>query len=95
MMKGKTMKNENNDMEQGKYYIDENGRCVIPEGVTEIEKSAFMGCTSLQRVDIPNSVTKIGFDAFSGCTSLKSIDILNSVDEIGMEAFRNHEGQVN
>ena len=74
-------------MEQGKYYIDDNGRCVIPEGVTEIEERAFKGCTSLRRVYIPDSVTKIGIDAFNGCTSLKNIDIPNSVVEIGMDAF--------
>ena len=40
-------------------YIDENGKCVIPEGVTEIEDDAFQGCTNLKEVTIPKSVRVI------------------------------------
>ena len=36
----------------------------IPNSVTEIGKSTFSGCSSLQIIDIPNSVTKIGEWAF-------------------------------
>lgn len=45
----------------------------IPDGVTTVADSVFMGCTKLERVDISDSVTVIGSDAFSGCTSLTDI----------------------
>lgn len=45
----------------------------IPNSVTEIGFSAFLGCSSLTSVTIPNSVIKIGMDAFSGCSGLTSI----------------------
>ena len=48
---------------------------VIPEGVTEIKKDVFNGCTGLTSVTIPNSITKISEDAFNGCTGLKSVYI--------------------
>ena len=32
---------------------------VIPEGITCIEKDAFIGCPSLERVVLPDSVTEI------------------------------------
>ena len=48
---------------------------VIPEGVTEIEKEAFNGCSNLKSITIPNSVTKIGKSAFRGCKSLTNVTI--------------------
>ena len=74
-------------MEQKKYLIDDNGNCTIPEGVKEIENSAFEGCTSLISINIPYSVEKIGSRAFKDCTSIKSIHIPGSVITIGIEAF--------
>ncbi|MCL2756355.1 MAG: leucine-rich repeat domain-containing protein [Firmicutes bacterium] len=39
----------------------------VPEGQTEICKSAFEGCIALQKIIIPSSVEKIGENAFRGC----------------------------
>lgn len=50
-----------------------DGKGIIPDGTTEIEKSAFKGCTSLQSIEIPDSVTRINHSAFSGCNNLTSI----------------------
>ena len=63
----------------------------IPNGVTEIDGSAFRGCSNLTSVNIPNSVTQIGYFAFYGCSSLTNIDIPNSVTEIGygLSSFEN------
>ena len=60
----------------------------IPNSVTHIGDSAFMGCRSLQTINIPNSITQIGDSSFRGCTSLQSIHIPNSVTQIGNGAFR-------
>ena len=60
---------------------------VIPEGVKEIKKYAFYGCTGLTSVTIPNSVTSIGSSAFYNCKGLTSIVIPNSVTTIGNYAF--------
>jgi hypothetical protein len=59
----------------------------IPDDVTEIGPSAFVGCSSLKSITIPDGVTRIGPWAFQNCTSLTSIDIPAGVTEIGAEAF--------
>ncbi len=51
-------------------YTGPGGDVVIPDGVTEIGKDAFSGCTGLTSVTIPDSVTAIGKSAFSGCEKL-------------------------
>lgn len=37
------------------------------DGLTNIGRSAFSGCSELASVSIPNSVTNIGDDAFENC----------------------------
>ena len=60
---------------------------IVPEGVTRIGSSAFMGCSGLKSVTIPDGVTIIGFEAFSGCSGLTSITIPSSVYEVGDNVF--------
>ena len=60
---------------------------VIPNSVTSIGGSAFIGCYDFTSVTIPNSVTSIGGSAFEGCSGLTSVTIGNSVTSIGSEAF--------
>ncbi len=48
-------------------------KLVIPEGVTEIGRRAFRGCSRLTSVTIPSSVIRIEDDAFGGCSSLEEI----------------------
>lgn len=60
---------------------------VIPNGISEIKKYAFYGCTSLTNVTISSGVTRIGNGAFSGCSGMKSVTIPSSVSNIGMYAF--------
>ncbi len=59
----------------------------IPDGVTKVGSSAFIGCSSLTSITIPNGVTEIGYSVFEGCTNLKSITIPNGVTSIGDSAF--------
>ncbi len=59
----------------------------IPNTVTNIEKDAFYGCTSLSSVNLPNTITAIKSSTFCNCRSLSSIQIPNSVITIGDWAF--------
>ena len=59
----------------------------IPNSVTNIGKSAFYKCESLQSIVIPDSVTTIGEGTFYSCWSLQSIIIPESVTSIGNSAF--------
>ena len=45
----------------------------IPNSMTSIGSSAFLGCSSLTSIIIPNSVTSIGSSAFYGCRSLTDV----------------------
>ncbi|MDE6444285.1 MAG: leucine-rich repeat domain-containing protein [Muribaculaceae bacterium] len=56
--------------------------------VTEINYSAFKGCTGLTSVTIPESITYIGNEAFQGCTGLTSVTIPESMITIGNNAFQ-------
>lgn len=60
---------------------------VIPEGITEIEDSAFSGCRGLVEVRIPSNVTRIGRDAFRSCSGLKKITFENGLKDLGIFAF--------
>ena len=60
---------------------------VIPNTVTQIGGRAFIGCSSLSKIEIPNSVTDIGDYAFAHCCSLLTIHIPDSVTHIGVGAF--------
>ena len=59
----------------------------IPEGITEIGRSAFLNNAVVRRVIIPDGVTKIGYNAFGGCSHLREVVIPDSVEEIGARAF--------
>ena len=58
---------------------------VLPESVTTVINSAFVGCSSLSTIDLPNA-TSIGDYAFYGCSSLSTIDLPNATS-IGRAAF--------
>ena len=60
---------------------------VIPDGITTIEKRAFLKCTALVSIDLPSSVTVIGEGAFSDCTSLTSVNIPSTLTNLGDYAF--------
>ena len=60
---------------------------VIPDNVTNINKSAFYNCKRIISVTIPDSVASIGNYAFSDCSSLTSVTIGNNVTSIGEGAF--------
>ncbi|MDE5564726.1 MAG: leucine-rich repeat protein, partial [Oscillospiraceae bacterium] len=57
------------------YPGGKDGAYEIPEGVTEINWSAFQGCIGLTSITIPESVISLSGSLFSGCTNLTSIQI--------------------
>ena len=61
------------------------GKYTIPNGVTNIDDSAFRSCTQLEVVTIPSSVTSIGDHAFS--EGLKEAYFRGSAPSIGAYAF--------
>lgn len=62
-------------------------RVTIPNGVTNIGKSAFSGCENLSYVSIPDSLTHIDNDAFENCENLTDIFIPDGVTAIEYRAF--------
>ena len=65
------------------------GEVNIPNSVTNIESSAFSGCTNLTTITMPDSVTNIGAKAFYNCASLTSINIPDGVKAIYYDTFFN------
>lgn len=48
---------------------------VIPDGVAEIQRLAWVRCTSIESVTIPPSVLHVGYSCFSGCTGINAVYI--------------------
>ena len=69
----------------GRFEIID-GKCVIPEGVTEIADHEFHSVHELHEVVIPNSVIRIGQDSFDS-TGLGEIKIPDSIKIIEHGAF--------
>jgi hypothetical protein len=67
----------------------------VPDSITTIGDSAFLGCTNLAIVTIGNSVITIGSKAFMSCNSLASVTVPNSVTVIGDWAFARCYGLTN
>lgn len=64
-----------------------SGEYTVPNGVTEIGKSAFRICQNLTSISFPHTLISIGDSAFSNCSGLTSISIPNSVESIGNNGF--------
>lgn len=60
---------------------------VIPDSVTSIGDTAFLGCTGLTSIILPNAITKISSNLFNVCRSLTSITIPSGVTRIETSAF--------
>lgn len=59
----------------------------IPDGITDIGKSAFSGCVNLTAIEIPNSVTHIDDYAFYACNGLSSVKLPNNLSVISIGTF--------
>lgn len=61
---------------------------IIPDGITEIGKSAFFGDMYIASVFIRGGVQKIGVSVFERCENLKRVYISDSVEVIEKDAFK-------
>jgi hypothetical protein len=68
---------------KGRYLTD----LVIPEGVNEISKRAFMHWKQFKSLVLPHTVTKLDEMAFQYCQGLESVTIPASVKTVGASAF--------
>ena len=59
----------------------------VPDGVTQIGKTAFFKCDTVTGVTIPDSVVEIGERAFKYCSNLTTVEFGAGVCEIGSQAF--------
>ena len=60
---------------------------LVPGGVTEIGRYAFLRRGKLETVSLPDGLVRIGEEAFSHCESLREIRLPDTVREIGEGAF--------
>ena len=79
--------NENDDDDDDEGFKVVDGKCVFPEGATEIPDDAFSSKRAIEEVEIPASVEVIGEDAFSWCTGLKTVKINGPLRKIYDAAF--------
>ncbi len=61
---------------------------VLPDTITEIQQSAFEGCSNIGEIKFPENLKIIGELAFND-TGLEKVRIPDSVTEIGSSAFSN------
>ena len=71
------------------------GTYAIPDTVTEIGGSAFLGCAGLTDIAIPFSVTNIATMAFQACAGLTRITLPASVTQLGVQVFYGCVGLTN
>lgn len=76
---------EEDDADDDFKVVD--GKCVFPDGATEIPDDAFSEERDIEEVEIPASVEVIGDAAFSWCRSLKTVKINGPLKKICSSAF--------
>ncbi len=59
--------------------------CGAPDGLEHINDYAFMGCTSLERIDIPSSTCFIHKNAFRDCRGLVAVEFCQETEEFVTE----------
>ena len=69
-------------------YLSSLEKIVFPNGVVQINDSAFSGAKKLRVIEGIEDVEMIGFNAFGGCESLEKIPVLKKLKSIKKWAFR-------
>ena len=70
-----------------KEDIPENGKFVVPDGVTEIGEAVFFECKLLKEIYFPKSLISIRDHTFYNCKFLEKIHICDGLISIGNFAF--------
>ena len=69
------------------FYADRVKEIVVEEGIDQIAKSAFEGCSWTKKVTLPEGIKVIGDEAFSTVYRLTEINLPDGLDTIGDKAF--------
>lgn len=77
------------DPSTGHSYAIRLKSIILPEGVTEIDESAFSYAIKLEEVTFPSTLRKVGQYAFSDCIALKTDPLVfpEGFEEIGKYSF--------
>lgn len=62
---------------------------IINNGITEIEESAFYGCSNVSNISLPSTLTTIGKHAFAFCYALEMATFPASVTSVDYGSFSN------
>ena len=68
-------------------YYGRDEHVYVPEGVTEIGRSAFCDQEGMRKITIPEGVKIIGDSAFGACLELEEIDLPSTLTHIKGTAF--------
>ena len=66
---------------------DSSSELVIPEGVTEIDKYAFMYFKNVTKIKLPSTMTEIAYSNFSDHRYLTDVTVPSTVTYVGSYAF--------
>lgn len=69
------------------YCTGFDGKLVIPDTVTKIEKAAFTGCYNIKSIEFSANLRVIETGAFMGCKALTAVDLPDLTDTFGDYAF--------
>ena len=70
-----------------RHYEIVNGKCTVPQGVTEVGEEMYWGFLALEELELPEGLTGIGNQAFYGCTRLAAVTFPAGVKNVGDKAF--------
>ena len=68
-------------------YVGKDSCVVVPEGIEEIESSAFWDNQYIEEVVLPKSLVNMGGDTFYNCKNLKRVNIPENVVLMGNNPF--------
>ena len=75
------------DIEKSAFEFSSFKRTKIPNGVSIIKESTFLGCENLNDITFPDSLKAIEAYAFSTCLNLEKVTIPKGVKTIGRSVF--------
>lgn len=68
-------------------YAGKTSKVIVPEGIEEIESSAFWDNQFIEEVELPETLVNMGGDTFYNCRNLRKVNIPSSVRLMGNNPF--------